>query len=241
MKASRTDGDGGSIRPWKTLPCLLTVAALALSACDQKSAPKAESPTPAPTPEPGFAGVPVEETPVPASTPDAPEAPAGPLEAPAQVNLDAADAENRLVKAEVLARVDAMPKLTPEEKDKLYVLVDRARGMGKIVTIPFSSGKIAIGSPEVTALKEKIALPQIKKFSDDPTVVFVVLGYADKKGDPKKNIAISLERAESVVKALKDRLGVMNVVHAVGMGSSEMFDAQNLDKNRVVEVWAVLP
>jgi outer membrane protein OmpA-like peptidoglycan-associated protein len=240
VKTARTDGDGGSIRPWKILPCLLTVAALALGACDRKPEPKAEASTPAPTPEPGFAGVPVEEKPAP-SSPDGPETPAGPVEAPAQVNLDAADAENKLVKAEVLTRVDAMPKLTPEEKDKLYVLVDRARGMGKIVTIPFSSGKIAIGSPEVASLKEKIALPQIKTFADDPTVVFVVLGYADKKGDARKNIAISLDRAESVVKALKERLGVMNVVHAVGMGSSEMFDAQNLDKNRVVEVWAVLP
>lgn len=239
MKTARTAGDGGSIRPWNAVPCFLAVAALGLSACDRKPAAQVEAPTPVPTPEPGFAGVPVAETPAP--TPEVPEAPAGPVEAPAQVNLDAADAENKLVKAEVLARVDAMPKLTPEEKDKLYVLVDRARGMGKIVTIPFSSGKIAIGASEVISLKEKIELPQIKKFSDDPTVVFVVLGYADKKGDPKKNIAISLERADSVVKALKDRLGVMNVVHAVGMGSSEMFDAQNLDKNRVVEVWAVLP
>ena len=54
-------------------------------------------------------------------------------------------------------------------------------------------------------------------------------------------VLISLDRADSVVRTLKERLGVMNVVHAVGMGSSEMFDAQNLDKNRVVEVWAVLP
>jgi len=30
-------------------------------------------------------------------------------------------------------------------------------------------------------------------------------------------------------------------MHAVGMGSSEMFDAQNFDENRVVELWAVLP
>lgn len=241
MKTTRTDGDGRSIRPLMAVPCLLAVAALGLSACDRKAgtAPAAVS-TPAPTPEPGFAGVPVEETPAPAAT-ASPEAPAGPIEAPAQVNLDTGDAENKQVKAEVLSRIDVMPKLTPEEKDKLYVLVDRARGMGKIITIPFSSGKIEIGSPEVTSLKEKIELPQIKKFSDDPTVVFVVLGYADKKGDAKKNVAISLRRADSVVQALKDRLGVMNVVHAVGMGSSEMFDAQNLDKNRVVEVWAVLP
>ena len=243
MKTTRTDGDGGSIRPLKTWPCLLAVAALTLSACDRKAGPSATaSPTPAPTPEPGYAGVPVEETPAPdqgATT--APEAPAGPIEAPEQVNLNMADAENKLVKAEVLARIDVMPKLTPEEKDKLYVLVDRARGMGKIVTIPFSSGKIVIGNSEITSLKEKLELQQIKKFSEDPTVVFVVLGYADKKGDAKKNIAISLSRADSVVAALKDRLGVMNVVHAVGMGSSEMFDAQSLDKNRVVEVWAVLP
>jgi outer membrane protein OmpA-like peptidoglycan-associated protein len=217
--------------------CLLAAAAIALGACDKKAEPPA-APTSMPTPEPGYAGVPEAAPALPESSS---EAPVGPVEAPAQVNMDAADAENQLVKTEVLARIDVMPKLSPEEKDKLYVLVERARGMGRIVTIPFSSGKIAIGPAEVAALKEKIALPQIKKFSDDPTVVFVVLGYADKKGDPKKNVAISLDRAESVVNALKDRLGVMNVVHAVGMGSSELFDAQNLDKNRVVEVWAVLP
>jgi outer membrane protein OmpA-like peptidoglycan-associated protein len=61
------------------------------------------------------------------------------------------------------------------------------------------------------------------------------------RGDAKKNLAISLERADSVVKTLKERGAVMNVIHAVGMGSSDMFDAKNLDKNRVVEVWAVLP
>jgi outer membrane protein OmpA-like peptidoglycan-associated protein len=84
-------------------------------------------------------------------------------------------------------------------------------------------------------------LPQIQKFSDDPTVVFVVLGFADTKGDPQKNIAISLQRADNVVKALKERAAIMNVIHPVGMGSSDMFDTKNLDKNRVVEVWAVLP
>jgi outer membrane protein OmpA-like peptidoglycan-associated protein len=50
-----------------------------------------------------------------------------------------------------------------------------------------------------------------------------------------------LQRADSVVKTLKDRGAIMNVIHAVGMGSSDMFDAKDLDKNRVVEVWAVLP
>jgi len=210
---------------------ILAVVA-ALAACEKKAAlAPASSPSPSPaaaSPEPGYAGVP--ET-----------SPAAPVvEAPAQVNTDTANAENQLVKTEVLARIDSMPNLKPEEKDKLYVQVERARGMGRIVTIPFPSGKTIMGPAEIAALTDKLKLPQIQAFSEDPTVVFVVLGFADKKGDPAGNQAISLQRAESAVKALKNA-GIVNLVQAVGMGSSEMFDAKNLDKNRVVEVWAVLP
>jgi hypothetical protein len=31
------------------------------------------------------------------------------------------------------------------------------------------------------------------------------------------------------------------VLHAVAMGSSKLIDANNLEKNRVAEVWAVRP
>lgn len=160
---------------------------------------------------------------------------------PEVVNTDAGDAGNRAMRAEVLKRIDVMPNLGDEEKDKLYVQVERARAMGQVITIPFASGEKSISSASAAALSKAVALPQVQKFSDDPTVVFVVLGYADKKGDPKANLAISLQRAEAVVKVLKEKAGVMNVVHAVGMGGSELFDAAALDKNRVVEVWAVLP
>ncbi len=211
-----------------------------LVGCGRPS-PKADTPapTPEPTPEEGYVGL-SESSPASASPIGETESSSG-VEAPAQVNMDAADAENQLVKTEVLARIDVMPRLTPEEKDKLYVQVERARGMGRIVTIPFATGKTTVGPAEISALQEKLKLPQIQKFADDPTVVFVVLGFADTKGDPQKNIAISLERADNVVKTLKERVAIMNVIHAVGMGSSDMFDAKNLDKNRVVEVWAVLP
>lgn len=249
------DGHGGDARriraggAWSAdrllrpglLLALAVGAALVTASCDRKpsaSAPPVAESTPVPQPEPGYVGVPDGNPPDPE---EASGEASGQIDVPAEVNTNVADAENRLVKAEVLARIDVMPRLTPEEKDKLYVMVDRARGMGRIVTIPFSSGKVSIGAGDVKVLKEKIELPQIRRYSDDPTVVFVVLGFADKKGDPAKNVAISLDRAESVVKALKEKLGVLNVVHAVGMGSSEMFDGQNLDKNRVVEVWAVLP
>jgi hypothetical protein len=30
-------------------------------------------------------------------------------------------------------------------------------------------------------------------------------------------------------------------MHSVAMGSSTILDSQNLEKNRIVEIWAVLP
>jgi len=160
---------------------------------------------------------------------------------PETINTDAADAENMAVRAEVLKRVDVMPNLKDDEKDKLYVQVERARGLAKVITVPFASGARKVTSSSLAGLQKALTLPQVEKFSSDPTVAFVVLGFADKKGDPKANQKISLDRAEAVADALKNGAGVMNVVHAVGMGGSEMFDSSALDKNRVVEVWAVLP
>lgn len=51
-------------------------------------------------------------------------------------NLDPRDAQNQRVKADVLKRIDLMPTITAEDKDKLYMAVDRARQMGKSSPFP---------------------------------------------------------------------------------------------------------
>jgi outer membrane protein OmpA-like peptidoglycan-associated protein len=68
-----------------------------------------------------------------------------------------------------------------------------------------------------------------------------MVGYADKKGDETKNLDISRSRAESVIQALKEKLDLVNLMHAVGMGGQDLFDPSDPEKNRVVEVWAVQP
>ena len=90
-------------------------------------------------------------------------------------------------------------------------------------------------------MKGELEKPEAAKFRSDPTAVFVILGYADTKGDPKKSLAISQTRADAVKKAMKDKCGISNVLHSVAMGSSKLLDAQKLEKNRIVEVWVVLP
>lgn len=160
---------------------------------------------------------------------------------PENLNLNVQDEQNRQVKSEVLKRIDLMPNISADNKDKLYFSVERARQMGKIVMIPFAFGQRELEAKDVDALREAIHNDRVQQILGDPTAVLVILGYADTKGDEQKNLKISLDRAEEVLKALRDKVGVLNVMHAVGMGGSTLFDEKGDEKNRVVEVWAVLP
>ena len=145
------------------------------------------------------------------------------------------------VKRDVLTRIDAMPNLSSHEKDNLYAKVNRARALMKIVTIPFGTGGTELSSPQANTLCSELQGAGIQRLIRNPTVVFVILGFADKAGDPVKNLRISQKRAEGIQRALRDTCGLANITHPVGMGGSELFGAANRDKNRVAEVWAVLP
>jgi outer membrane protein OmpA-like peptidoglycan-associated protein len=160
---------------------------------------------------------------------------------PQRLDLDAAKKENKNVKATVLTRIDLMPNVSSSDKDKLYSAVERARSMGQVLTIPFGSGKTELAANDIQQLKAELEKPEVMALRGDPTAVFVILGFADPKGDPKKNIAISQTRAETVLKAMRDKCDIKNIMHPVPMGGSKLLDAQNLEKNRIVEIWVVLP
>ena len=190
--------------------------------------------------DPGKSDPGVKETPKNEAAPKAAEPPPKAV-APAKIEDDVNGSENKSVKAEVLTRIDLMPTISQSNKDKLYRSVERARSMGKVVTIPFASGGSAISASDVEILKTTLESPEVMKLRDEPTSVFVILGYADSKGDDKKNLAISQSRADSVYAVMKNKCNIANVMHAVAMGSSKLLDAQSLEKNRIVEVWAVRP
>jgi outer membrane protein OmpA-like peptidoglycan-associated protein len=150
-------------------------------------------------------------------------------------------AEEDRTRQEVLKRIDLMRVLTDAEKDKLYAQVERARGFTKIAIIPFPQNRTTAGASQVEGLIKNLKGPDMQKLLADPTVVLLMVGYADKKGDETKNLEISRSRAESVLQVLKDKLDLVNLMHAVGMGGQDLFDPSDLEKNRVVEVWAVQP
>ncbi len=202
----------------------------------------AESPAPVAAPGKSNSGPSAKPTPVvAAATPAPPTEPPPTITRPAHIDLDLAKSETKITQDEVLKRIDLMPNISQANRDKLYVSVHRARSMGLVLTIPFGSGKITLTPPELTQLKGELEKPEIASLRDDPTAVFVVLGYADPKGDEKKNLDISQRRADGVLDAMRDKCGITNVMHAVAMGGQKLIDTKSLEKNRVVEIWAVLP
>jgi hypothetical protein len=203
------------------------------------------TPTPTPTPAPTDTPTPP-PTPTPASTPT-PNPTFTPSATPiteasgTPFNLDINLPEIAEVKRAVLKRIDLMPNVSQSNKDRLYSAVDRSRGMGRLFSISFETLLTRVSPQDVAYMKTQLERPEIKKVLDDPTLVLVILGYADKQGDDQKNLQISNGRAQAVMDALRDQLGIQNVMHIVPMGGTNLLDPRELAKNRVVEVWAVLP
>src|SRR5262249_52096413 len=140
-----------------------------------------------------------------------------------------------------LKRINAMPKFSADEKKRLSEKMEMARSMERLLVIRFEIGQSNVGKTVADDLMKRFKSKDIQEKISDPTVVFVVAGYADSAGDPKKNLQISQQRADNVTKILKERTNSLNVIHSVGMGSTDLLDGKRADQNRAVEIWAVEP
>jgi outer membrane protein OmpA-like peptidoglycan-associated protein len=205
-----------------------------------------ETPTPTPEATATETATPVESPVQPSETPSpSPEQSTSEAQATASaqafptVKYDAA--EEAEVRKEVLARIDLLKELTQKERDYLYAQVERARGFTKLAIIPFPSGKTRPEQFQIDHLLTYLQKPEYQKLYEDPTVVFVVAGYADKQGNEAQNMEISKQRAQVIAKVLETQAKIANTIRAVGMGGSEFFGHGTPDKNRVVEIWLAAP
>ena len=142
---------------------------------------------------------------------------------------------------DVLKRINAMPRFSAEEKRRLSEKMETARSMERLLVIRFDTGQTSLTRAAADDMTKRLKSKEAEDKISDPTVVFVVAGYADAAGDQKKNLQISQQRADNVTKFLKDKTSLLNVVHSVGMGSTDLLDGKRSDQNRAVEIWAVAP
>jgi len=197
------------------------------------------TPTPSPTATPAPTATPTPTlTPTPAPTPSQVQTP-GPTNTPE--NLDLTGAEFDDVKKEIIKRIEIQPTATQAQKDRAYSIIDKAKGMGRIVLIKFDSANSNLRPQDVADVLAQVADPKVQKRLEDPTLVLVILGYADLQGNDQNNIELSRRRAQTVLDILRDKGGVANLMYPIPMGGSDLFDKREFSKNRVVEVWAVRP
>lgn len=209
-------------------------------AADTTPSPSNTSDTPPPPPPPTDTPSKTTSVTPPSATP-APEPPPPADEPPPAAPVATNEPVTDTVKQEVLKRIDKMPNMLAEKKDRLYAAVDRTRNMQKVVEIGFSSGASSMPASSGPQVKKLLESPEVMKYRDNPDCVFVVLGFADAKGSEQANLAISEKRAKSVVDFMEKQCAVRSVTHAVAMGGTNLVDKNNAAKNRIVEIWVVLP
>ena len=171
-----------------------------------------------------------------------PAAPARtPEDAATPIDLDVTRPELADVKRAALQRIDLLPDVSQADKDVLYGALTGARGIGQLLTVPFQTNVATLTPEDIADLRSQVDHREVKKILSNPTVILLVLGYADAQGDQRTNEQISFDRAQAVMNVLRDQCGIQKLMLAVPMGATDLLDPRNLAKNRVAEVWAVLP
>ena len=181
------------------------------------------TPTSIPTPTPSPTQAPTPEV---ASTPE---------------NLDLTGADLEEVKKGILKRIELQPTASRAQKDKAYAIVQNAKGMGRIVIISFATAITTLPAQDIASIQSQVAQPRVQKLLEEPTLVLVILGYADKQGNDQRNIDLSFGRAQTVADILRNKCGILNLMYPIPMGGTDLFDQHEFSKNRVVEVWAIKP
>ena len=149
-------------------------------------------------------------------------------------------AEVTATKQDVLKRISALPKMSEAEKTKLSDKVETARYMQRVGVVYFDKGSSTLSKSSIDKLVALFKASELVEKMSDPTLVFIVAGYADTGGDPKVNLRLSDERAQAVFNTLEQNAGVINLIRTVGMGGTDLL-SQRPDQNRAAEIWAVIP
>jgi outer membrane protein OmpA-like peptidoglycan-associated protein len=170
--------------------------------------------------------------PTPTATPDSSATP---------LDLDLAGEATEQVKRAIIKRIKRQPTLAQDQKERILASVESAKAMGRIAVISFPADVSNPSRDDVALIVSQLNTPQTKNLLQDPTVILVVLGYADLQEDNQKSLELSHDRAEAVVQILREKCEVLNVIQLIPMGGTDLRDPHGFARNRTVEVWAGLP
>jgi len=100
--------------------------------------------------------------------------------------------------------------------------------------IPFATGQTGVPKSHQQALISKL-----QEAGKEGTLI--TIGYADTRGDDALNHRLSYGRAKEVGAWIRSTVGKEVSLESFSMGETDRFSKSDFSKNRVVEVWQVLP
>ena len=151
------------------------------------------------------------------------------------------------MRAAAAARITRVPGANDAVRQQLLGVLDHAHEIRLLRTIPIMrrpARRQPVDPPtgEIDRVIEALRANGSQAISNDPTLMIVVLGYAD-EGDTQRSVTISQQCADATLKAIQKR-GGPPAARAIGMGSGanlppgDPADSAAGPSQRFVEVWA---
>ena len=146
-----------------------------------------------------------------------------------------------LMKEDFLKRTELMPDLTNYQRSMIIKALTNSKGMKLLTRVSFETGNTEVNTVDLATIKQNLASPLIQQALQNPTLVFVVLGYSSKQGSAQLNLQLSQQRADTVLNTLQQQFQIKNVIYPIPMGASTLFSDKNYSENQVAEIWLLLP
>lgn len=140
-----------------------------------------------------------------------------------------------------LRRAAAGPGVTETLVERLLDCVAEARGLACILNIPFEQHASEPARLDMKEVLTALGSTRFRKLTDNPRVIFFVLGYGTRIAPEESDEQGSLHRAEHVLRELRERGELGNAVYAFGLGGLPSLTGQRRAGANYVEVWALVP
>lgn len=139
-----------------------------------------------------------------------------------------------------LRRAATGPGVTLTLIERLLDCVAEARGIGCILNIPFVEHATEPARMDLKEVHAALVSTRFRKLTDNPRILFLVVGYGSRiAGDESPEVG-SLHRAEFILRELREKAELGNAIYAFGLGQAPSLTGHRRASENYVEVWAIV-
>lgn len=140
-----------------------------------------------------------------------------------------------------LRRAAPGPGISQTMIERLLDCIAEARGMACILNIPFEQHATEPARLDMKEVLTALSSTRFRKLTDNPRVLFLVLGYGSRIASEESSEQGSLHRAEFILREMREKAELGNAIYAFGLGELPSLTGHPRANPNYVEVWALVP